>query len=483
MSLFVKYPLRITFIFTVFMVQGCASYKSVEAKITDFIENIQSNARDKEIAETNNNDLLESVLINPLDAPTASQEAFAISDYTIEDALEFDSEDDNLDDTFASSDDELLTDTQDDYFTNIDDEEIVLASASSVDTFEDGNVEGTNETFDDVSYSEILVNDAKSDATSNEQIASEGEAIETVPSTSLPNDEARVKEPEEIIPNVKPASESLKPNPPIISSPAHSKQASLSPKIYVEPYVLPAIDENTEASFLSNSLLKPALLPKTASHETQSESDALLGISSHGAINTDNGYIDILGTTNTIDDEDAIETQQAAQIQVQYADDDQNSAEIYGESVEVYDNVYDETDDSNPPSSLSVKDVMAQSIEKPLRMPDPIPNPSIPEFMKVMAYSDDLISSDGFMIFQTKKGKLKDNIIRLLSHTDADTNIIWNVSEQHTIFNDYWIKGKNVVDILDKILISYNDPHPINAELWLNRVVKIHYDKKNRRVR
>ena len=87
--------------------------------------------------------------------------------------------------------------------------------------------------------------------------------------------------------------------------------------------------------------------------------------------------------------------------------------------------------------------------------------PSPYEFMEVTTFSDVLVIEGEIFKFETKKGKLKDNILSLLKHTNADPSIIWQVSDQHLVFNDFWIEGTSTLDILDKLLQSYNSPNQL----------------------
>lgn len=87
----------------------------------------------------------------------------------------------------------------------------------------------------------------------------------------------------------------------------------------------------------------------------------------------------------------------------------------------------------------------------------------------------------GDVRFHALSGSLKSNVEALLASTDAATPIVWSVSEQHSNPTDIWIEGPTVLDILDKLLMSYNEPHPIKSRAWSNRVVEIYYDTKNRR--
>lgn len=88
---------------------------------------------------------------------------------------------------------------------------------------------------------------------------------------------------------------------------------------------------------------------------------------------------------------------------------------------------------------------------------------------------------DGQVYFFAKKGSLKDNLTALFESTSVSFPLIYHVSEQHHNPTDMWLYGENVLDILNSLLASYNEPHPIRATSWGNRIVEIYYDKKNRR--
>lgn len=90
---------------------------------------------------------------------------------------------------------------------------------------------------------------------------------------------------------------------------------------------------------------------------------------------------------------------------------------------------------------------------------------------------------DGRVHFRAQEGSLKSNVEALLSATTTKlpNGLVWGVSEQHLNLTDMWMVGDNALDILEQLLLSYNEPHPIKSTAWANRVVEIFYDTKNRR--
>lgn len=91
------------------------------------------------------------------------------------------------------------------------------------------------------------------------------------------------------------------------------------------------------------------------------------------------------------------------------------------------------------------------------------------------------VGDDGNVHFHAFAGSLHSNVTALLKSTNTIRPIIWEVSEQHVFPSDIWLVGDSVLSILDKLLSSYNEPHPIKAWTWENRIVEVHYDKKDRR--
>lgn len=91
------------------------------------------------------------------------------------------------------------------------------------------------------------------------------------------------------------------------------------------------------------------------------------------------------------------------------------------------------------------------------------------------------VGDDGNVHFHAFTGSLHSNVTALLNATDTVRPIVWQVSEQHVFPTDIWLVGDSVLNILDKLLSSYNEPHPIKAWTWENRIVEVYYDKKDRR--
>lgn len=87
----------------------------------------------------------------------------------------------------------------------------------------------------------------------------------------------------------------------------------------------------------------------------------------------------------------------------------------------------------------------------------------------------------GDVQFHAQKGSLKSNVEALLSAAGASIPLVWSVSEQHFNPTDIWIDGATTLDVLEKLMLSYNDPHPIKVRAWGNRVIEVYYDTKNRR--
>lgn len=89
--------------------------------------------------------------------------------------------------------------------------------------------------------------------------------------------------------------------------------------------------------------------------------------------------------------------------------------------------------------------------------------------------------TDGKVYFHARKGSLLSNVEALLSATDAELPIVFEVSDQHVNLTDVWISGATSLDVLDALLKSYIQPHPIKSKAYGNRVVSVYYDKKGRR--
>ncbi len=88
---------------------------------------------------------------------------------------------------------------------------------------------------------------------------------------------------------------------------------------------------------------------------------------------------------------------------------------------------------------------------------------------------------DGRVHFHAETGSLKSNVEALLAATNTAMPLVWEVSEQHFNPTDIWMTGDTVLDVLDQLLLSYNEPHPIKTRAWVNRIVEVYYDTKNRR--
>lgn len=86
--------------------------------------------------------------------------------------------------------------------------------------------------------------------------------------------------------------------------------------------------------------------------------------------------------------------------------------------------------------------------------------------------------NDGLLYFHLRKGSLKENIYALLSSTRAEQPVMSGISDNHKVSATIWVSGKSVLDILDAILISYEEPYPIVADPYSNRIVEVKYDVK-----
>lgn len=85
---------------------------------------------------------------------------------------------------------------------------------------------------------------------------------------------------------------------------------------------------------------------------------------------------------------------------------------------------------------------------------------------------------DGLVYFQMRKGPLKENIFALLFATKAEAPVMSGISDNHHVPANMWINGETVIDVLDAMLYSYDDPYPIWAHPYKNRIVEVKYNVK-----
>lgn len=85
---------------------------------------------------------------------------------------------------------------------------------------------------------------------------------------------------------------------------------------------------------------------------------------------------------------------------------------------------------------------------------------------------------DGLVYFQFRKGSLKENIIALLASTNAEMPVMKGISDNHRVPSTIWVSGENVIAVLEAMLISYDDPYPIVADPYTNRIVEVLYNVK-----
>lgn len=85
---------------------------------------------------------------------------------------------------------------------------------------------------------------------------------------------------------------------------------------------------------------------------------------------------------------------------------------------------------------------------------------------------------DGLVYFQFRKGSLKENIMALLASTSAEMPVMKGISDNHRVPSTIWVSGENVIAVLEAMLISYDDPYPIVADPYTNRIVEVLYNVK-----
>ncbi|MCR9909637.1 hypothetical protein NB545_19575 [Vibrio campbellii] len=131
--------------------------------------------------------------------------------------------------------------------------------------------------------------------------------------------------------------------------------------------------------------------------------------------------------------------------------------------------------------------VNTAQVSHPVRQPTVTKKPaqnallgSIFSYVRVVRPNDrvHINEHDGLVYFHLRKGSLKENIVSLLEPTTAYPPVMGGISDNHQVSADMWLSGESVYDILDTILLSYNEPYPIYANPRGNRIIEIMYDRK-----
>ncbi len=139
------------------------------------------------------------------------------------------------------------------------------------------------------------------------------------------------------------------------------------------------------------------------------------------------------------------------------------------------------------PQSGPVTQISADEVRREVRQPErsiTVPQDALIgtafEYLRVIKPSERLYvnKDNGLVYFRLEKGSLKANIEALLAGTNSEAPVMAGISDNHTVPSAIWLHGDSVLDVLDATLISYEEPFPIYAEPFANRIVEVKYDTK-----
>lgn len=79
--------------------------------------------------------------------------------------------------------------------------------------------------------------------------------------------------------------------------------------------------------------------------------------------------------------------------------------------------------------------------------------------------------------FKARKGSLNQNIESLIENMDG-VSAVTDISENHTLFNNFIIEGDSLLEILDQLIDSFTSPHPLKTKVHsINKVIHVYYKK------
>lgn len=135
------------------------------------------------------------------------------------------------------------------------------------------------------------------------------------------------------------------------------------------------------------------------------------------------------------------------------------------------------TDSSTVPalSSVASNKSTSKSIFSVKPLSSFLPEPEASYLQVVGAGDERLKIEDGQLAFKVEPGSLQDNLEKLASYT-RHTNIVYNVSKNHRLPNEFWVYGDGVLSIIDQLVDPFVSPRPVKANWYENNIVEITYE-------
>lgn len=134
---------------------------------------------------------------------------------------------------------------------------------------------------------------------------------------------------------------------------------------------------------------------------------------------------------------------------------------------------------------ISVSDVTTDSVSvKPnlfsaKLLSSYLPAPEVP-FLQVTGYGDDRLKvENGQLAFKVTPVSLEDNLRKLASYT-AHTVVVYKVSKNHRLPNEFWVYGDGVLSIIDQLVDPFVTPRPVRANWYENNIIEITYEGANK---
>jgi hypothetical protein len=105
----------------------------------------------------------------------------------------------------------------------------------------------------------------------------------------------------------------------------------------------------------------------------------------------------------------------------------------------------------------------------------------IPEYLNLkVTYSDRVqVLPDGKVRFSVTASSLRDNVETLLSHTHAVPFFPKDFPENMRLFNEFYLYGDNVLDILDQLISPFAEQQNVHAYPHINNVVEFSFTRKD----
>jgi len=106
----------------------------------------------------------------------------------------------------------------------------------------------------------------------------------------------------------------------------------------------------------------------------------------------------------------------------------------------------------------------------------------VPQYLKLKVTMSKrlVVLPDGKIRFLASSVSLKDNIVTLLSHTETGIPYFQkDFPENMRLFNEFYLYGDNVLDIVDQLIEPFTSKHNVHAFPHLNNVIEFTFTRRD----